>query len=55
MSDIKDNKERECSHCNDSGVIELYNKDGDVSSKPCPECTDEMSHIRDWDGHGYYR
>jgi len=47
-----DNKERECSHCNDSGVVERYNKDGDVSSVPCPKCTDPMSHIRNWDWKG---
>jgi hypothetical protein len=55
MSDIKDNKERKCDYCNDSGVVERYNKDGDVYSKLCPRCTDELSHIRDWDGHGHYR
>ena len=54
MNDYKDklnDKERKCSHCNDSGVVYLHNKDGDVTSKPCPKCTeDEMSHIRSWGG-----
>ena len=48
-SDKSDNKERKCSHCNDSGVVYHYNKDGDVTSKPCPRCTEDvMSHIRNW-------
>ena len=50
-----DDKERRCSHCNDSGVVCRYNRDGDVSSVKCPKCTDIMSHVRDWDGHGYYK
>ena len=40
-----------CPLCNDSGILYLYNKDGDVTTKPCPRCTeDEMSHIRSWGG-----
>ena len=50
-----DNKERECSHCDSSGIVYQYNKGGDVTNMPCPECTDPMSHIRTWDGHGYYK
>ena len=46
-------KEPNCSHCNDAGVVYLYNKDGDVVSKPCPKCKDELSYIRRWDG--YYK
>lgn len=55
MGDAADNKERVCSQCNDSGIIERYNKDGDVTSVPCPNCGDSMSHIRIWDGYGYYK
>jgi hypothetical protein len=51
-NDRPDNKERKCSHCNDSGMVERYNKDGDVTSTPCPKCTDVMSHIRNWDWKG---
>ena len=47
---LKD-KEYACSTCNDSGIVYLYNKDGDVTTKPCPRCAeDEMSHIRSWGG-----
>ena len=50
-TDKLNNEERECSQCNDSGVVYRYNKDGDVTSKPCPKCAeDEMSHIRTWGG-----
>ena len=46
-----ENKERKCSHCNDSGIVYNYNKDGDVTAKPCPRCTeDELSHLRSWGG-----
>jgi len=49
-TDKLDNKEY-CSRCNDSGVVSSYNKDGDVASVPCPECTEDvMSHIRSWGG-----
>jgi len=50
-----DDKECSCSYCNDSSIVYLYNKDGDSTNMPCPKCTDEMSHIRGWDGHGYYK
>ena len=44
-----DNKKRECSQCNDSGIVYYYNKDGDATSKPCPRCTEDViSHIRNW-------
>ena len=53
MLDGLDDKEPKCSRCNDSGVVHCYNKDGDVTSKPCPKCTqDIMSHIRNWDWQG---
>jgi len=58
MSDTEDkldNKGSQCSHCDNSGIIYRYNKDGGVINMPCPECTDEMYHIRNWDGHGYYK
>ena len=51
--DESDNTEPKCSQCNDSGVVYHYNKDGDVTSKPCPRCTEDvMSHIRKWDWKG---
>jgi len=40
-TDKLNDKERKCSQCNDSGVVYHYNKDGDVTSKPCPRCIDE--------------
>ena len=47
--DKLDNKECACPACNDSGTVYHYNKDGDVTSKPCPRCTEDvMSHIRNW-------
>ena len=52
------NKEHEteskeyCSHCNDSGIVYQYNKEG-VINMPCPECTEDvLSHIRNWDCNG---
>ena len=54
MNDSTDklsDKEPECSYCNDSGIVYIYNKDGDVANMPCPECTEDvMSHIRSWGG-----
>ena len=48
-----DNKECDCSQCNDSGVVYLYNKDGDVTSRPCPKCSEDViSHFRHWDWKG---
>jgi hypothetical protein len=48
-----DEKDCVCSHCNDSGISYYYNRDGDVTNMPCPECTeDPMSHIRNWDWKG---
>ena len=33
------NKQHECSHCNDSGVVCIYNKNEDVAHIPCPKCS----------------
>ena len=54
MSDKErlDDKDSACSHCSGSGISYYYNKDGDVTNMPCPECTDEMAHIRNWDWKG---
>ena len=50
-TDKLNDKEPKCSHCNDSGIVYIYNKDGDVTNMPCPRCTeDELSHIRNWGG-----
>ena len=49
--DEPDNTKPKCSHCNDSGIVHIYNKDGDATTKPCPRCAeDEMFHIRSWGG-----
>jgi len=41
-----------CSHCNDSGIVYQYHKEG-VVNMPCPACTEDvMSHIRNWDWKG---
>tara|TARA_R110002110_G_scaffold3883_3_gene20108 strand:+ start:116 stop:295 length:180 start_codon:yes stop_codon:yes gene_type:complete len=49
--DKSDNTKPECSHCNDSGVVYIYNKDGDAVHAPCPKCTEDViSHIRTWGG-----
>jgi hypothetical protein len=49
--DETDDKECKCSRCADSGIVYVYNRDGDAFNMPCPNCTeDEMSHIRRWDG-----
>ena len=50
--DKSGHKECCCSHCNDSGIVYQYHKEG-VVNMPCPACTeDEMSHIRNWDCNG---
>ena len=47
--DKLNDKTCECSQCNDSGVVYLYNKDGDVTSRPCPRCAEDViAHIRNW-------
>ena len=52
-TDKLNDKEYACPLCNGSGIVYLYNKDGDVTTKPCPRCAeDEMSHIRNWDCQG---
>jgi hypothetical protein len=50
QEDELDDKERKCSHCDSSGIVYQYSNGGDVINMPCPECTDEMSHIRNWNG-----
>jgi hypothetical protein len=53
FTDELDNKERRCSHCDDSGLVYQYDKDGGVINMPCPRCTEDvMSHIRNWDWKG---
>ena len=32
-----------------TGITYIYSKDGAINM-PCPECTDEMYHIRNWKG-----
>jgi hypothetical protein len=51
MDNLPNNKEYECSHCDGTGITYIYSKDG-VINMPCPECTDLMSHIRNWDWKG---
>ena len=49
MSYKNKDKECDCSQCNDLGIVHIYNRDGDVISRPCPRCTEDViSHIRNW-------
>ena len=49
MLNKPDKKEPDCSHCDDSGIVYQYNKDGGVVNMPCPRCTEDvMYHIRNW-------
>ena len=49
MNNYTAKKEPDCSHCDDSGIVYQYSKDGGVVNMPCPRCTEDViSHIRNW-------